>query len=264
MSIDVRVDFVAGWTPGWIAAKIIAFAASGALGVALLLRRGAAGLAGFGLLFFWIQFFVEFTAARFQEPFVLYRSYLWGPGVICLLVAGLSCLPRRGALGAGLLACAALAYAAHDRLITFSSPLLLWEDAAAKLPDSPVPWGSRTLYGVGREYLYSGQPEKAIATAERCVRLYPKTAQCVYARGVVHLQRRDFATAAADLKRAIALEPGSAIIYHRLGVAQECQGHFEDAKASYREAQALGYGGALIELQRMQAPGNPQKPSACQ
>lgn len=263
MSIDVRVDFVAGWTPGWIAAKIIAFAASGALGVALLLRRGAAGLAGFGLLFFWIQFLVEFTAARFQEPFVLYRSYLWGPGAVCMLAAALSLLPRRVALGAGLLACAALACAAYDRLVTFSHPLLLWEDAASKLPDGPVPWGSRTLYGVGREYLYSGQPEKAIATAERCVRLYPKTAQCVYARGVVHLQRHDFAAAAEDLQRALALDPGSAIMHHRLGLALECLGRLEDAKASYREAQGLGYGGALIELQRMQAPGDPRKPPAC-
>ena len=263
MSIDLRVDFAAGWSPAWIVTKAAGFAVCGALGVVLLLRRGAIGLAGFGLLYAWLLYFVEFAAVRFQEPFVLYRSYVWGPGMVCVAVAALSRLPRPGAIAAGVLACSVLAYAAHDRLVTFSHPLRLWEDAAAKLPDRPVPWGSRTLYGLGREYLYAGQPEKAIAATERCARLYPKTVQCVYARGAVHLQMREFARAAEDLNRALALDPGSAIMHHRLGLALECLGRIEEAEASYRQAQALGYGGALIELRRMQAPGEPQKPPAC-
>ncbi|MDH4172307.1 MAG: tetratricopeptide repeat protein [Betaproteobacteria bacterium] len=263
MSIDVRVDFVAGWSAGWIAAKIAAFAATGGLGVWLLLRRGAASLAGFGLLYAWLLFIVEFAAVRFQEPFVLYRSYLWGPGVLCIGVAILSRLTRPGVIAAGALACAILGYAAHARLVTFSDPLRLWEDAAAKLPDRPVPWGSRTLYSLGREYLYAGQPDKAIAATERCMRLYPKTVQCVYARGVVHLQMHEYARATEHLNRALALEPGSAIMHHRLGLALECLGRNEDAEASYRRAQALGYGGGLIELQRLQAPGARRRPPAC-
>lgn len=263
MSIDLRVDFAAGWSPAWIAAKIAGFAAFGTLGVALLLRRGASGLAGFGLLYAWVLFFVEFTAVRFQEPFVLYRSYLWGPGVICAAVAALSYVPRRAAIAASLLAGAALAFAAHDRLVTFSHSLLLWEDAAAKLPDAPVPWGSRTLYGLGREYLYAGQPEKAIATADRCMRLYPKTVQCVYARGAVYLQMHEYAQAVDTFRRALALDPESGIVHHRLGLALECLGRVDEAKASYREALADGYGGGRMELQRMQAPGNPRKPPAC-
>jgi protein O-mannosyl-transferase len=254
MSIDVRVDFVAGWTPGWIAAKIIAFAASGALGVALLLRRGATGLAGFGLLFFWIQFCVEFTAARFQEPFVLYRSYLWGPGAVCILAAALSLLPRRVALGAGLLACAALAFAAHDRLATFSNPLLLWEDAAALLPEEPVPWGSRTLYSLGREYLYAGRPEKAIAATERCARLYPETVQCVYARGAIHLQLEQYEQARMFLARALAMKPDDGVICHRLGLALEGLKRIEEAKAMYRKADQLGYKAGRLELQRLETP----------
>lgn len=263
MSIDLRVDFAAGWSPAWITAKVAAFAASGVLGMVLLLRRGAAGLAGFGLLYAWLLFFVEFTAVRYQEPFVLYRSYLWGAGVICIAVAALSRLPRAGTIAAGVVALSVLDYAAHDRLVTFCDPLLLWEDAAARLPDRPVPWGSRTLYGLGREYLYAGQPQKAIATAERCMRLYPKTVQCIYARGAVHLQMREFALAAADLRRALALDPGGEIIYHRLGLALECLGRVDEARASYRRALELGYGGARIELRRMEAPGAPQKPPAC-
>ncbi|MEO8717709.1 MAG: tetratricopeptide repeat protein [Burkholderiales bacterium] len=256
MSIDVRVDFAAGWTPAWIAVKGVGFAACGALGVALLLRRGAIGLAGFGLLFAWILFFVEFTAARYQEPFVLYRSYLWGAGFICILVAALSRLPRPAAVAAGILACSVLGYAAHGRLVTFSHPLLLWEDAANKLPDYPVPWGSRTLFGLGREYLYAGQPEKAIATTERCARLYPRTVQCVYARGAIHLQLEQYELAKQYLLRALELEPKGGIIYHRLGLALEGLKRVSEARAMFEQAEKNGYSGARFELQRLENPGS--------
>ncbi len=262
LSIDMRVDFAAGWTMGWIIAKVAGFAACGVLGLLLLVRGGAPGMAGFGLLYAWILFFVEFTAVRFQEPFVLYRSYLWGPGIVCFAVAAMARLPRRGVVVAGIAALAVLAVLAHGRLSTFADPLLLWEDAAAKLPATPVPWGSRTLYGLGREYLYANRPDAALATAERCVRLYPETVQCVYARGAVRLQRREFALAAEDLRRALALEPGAGIVHHRLGLALECQGRIEAAKASYREARSNGFDSAIFELRRLRA-AHPKPPPAC-
>ena len=252
MSIDLRVDFAAGWGTAWIAAKVAGFAACGVLGTALLLRRGTPGIAGFGLLYAWLLFFVEFTAVRYQEPFVLYRSYLWGPGVICMAAAALSRLPRPGVLAAGLAAGLALAWGAHDRLGTFSHPLRLWEDAAAKLPATPVPWGSRTLYGLGREYLYAGQPEKAIATTERCARLYPKTVQCVYARGAIHLHLEQFEQAQEYLLRALALKPQDGVIHHRLGLALEGMKRLDEAKAAYRRAGELGYRAGPIELQRLE------------
>jgi tetratricopeptide (TPR) repeat protein len=259
MSIDLRVDFAAGWSAGGIAARGAAFFGTGVIGAVLLSRRGAAGLAGFGLLYAWVLFFVEFSAVRFQEPFVLYRSYLWAPGVVCIAVAALSRLPRALALGAGLLACAGLGYAAHDRLVTFSSPLRLWEDAAAKLPDKPVPWGSRALYQVGREYLYAGQPGKAIAATERCARLYPKTVHCAYARGAIHLHLEQYELARLHLLRAIELQPAEGILYHRLGLALEGLERIEEAKAAYRRAAELGYGGGAFELERLANPDRKKK-----
>lgn len=255
MSIDLRVDFLQGWTWPWIAAKVAGFAAFGRAGLVLLLRRGAAGIAGFGMLYAWILFCVEFSAARFQEPFVLYRSYLWAPGFVCIAVALLARLPRAAVLAAGLAGCALLAYGAHDRLTTFSSALRLWEDAAAKLPDQPVPWGSRTLYGAGREYLYAGMPEKAMATAERCVRLYPKTADCHYARGAIHLHLERYQLAADALGSALALKPADGVIYHRLGLALEGMKRVDEAKAHYRKAAEHGYRAGSFELQRLESPG---------
>jgi tetratricopeptide (TPR) repeat protein len=255
MSIDLRVDFLATWSAGWIAAKVLAYAAFGAAGLALLLRGGAAAIAGFGMLYAWILFGVEFSAARFQEPLVLYRSYLWAPGYACIALA-LSCkLPRAPLVAAGALAGALLAWGAHDRLTTFSSPLRLWEDAAAKLPDAPVPWGSRTLYGAGREYLYAGMPDKAIASADRCIRIYPKTADCHYARGAIHLHLEQYELAARYLRSALALTPAEGVIHHRLGLALEGMKLVEEAKFHYREAARLGYRAGEFELQRLQTPG---------
>lgn len=255
MSIDLRVDFMATWSAGWIAAKVLAFAACGLAGLALLWRRGPAGIAGFGLLYFWTLFFVEFSAARFQEPFVLYRSYLWGPGVACIAVAALAPVPRFAATAAGIAAIAGLSLCAHDRLATFSSPLRLWEDAAAKLPGKPVPWGSRTLYGAGREYLYAGMTGKAVETAERCIRLYPETAECYYARGAIHLQLEEFESARRYLSRALELKPRDGIAVHRLGLALEGLQRIDEAKAAYRRAIELGFTPAAFELQRLESPG---------
>lgn len=256
MSIDLRVDFLGSWSAGWIAAKVLGFAACGLAGLAMLLRGGAAGIAGFGLLYFWILFLVEFSAARFQEPFVLYRSYLWAPGITCAAVALLTRVPRLPAIAAAVVAGGVLSYAAHDRLTTFSSPLRLWEDAAAKLPDKPVAWGSRTLYGAGREFLYAGMPEKALETAERCILLYPGTAQCYYARGAIHLYREEFELAQRYLARALELKPTDGIAVHRLGLALEGMKRFDEARTAYRRAIDLGFKGAAFELQRMDTPGS--------
>ncbi len=260
MSVDLRVDFLGTWSAGWIVAKVLGFLACGALGVALLRRRGAARIAGFGLLYFWLLYLVEFSVVRFQEPLALYRSYLWAPGIACLVVAALAQVPRRVAIVAGAAACLVLAYAARDRLTSFSSGLLLWEDAVAKLPEKTVPWGSRTMFNLGREYLYAGLPDKAVEVAERCMARYPETPQCRYARGAIRLHRQDFEGARADLARVLELQPASAIVHHRYGLALEGLGLRQEAQASYRRASDLGYKGADIELERLQSPG--EKPAS--
>lgn len=253
MSIDLRVDFLETWSAGWTFLKVSAFVAFGALGFVLLRRGGRAGLAGFGVLYAWILFPVEFSTARFQEPFVLYRSYLWAPGVLIAVVASLSAVRLRAALAAFALAGPLLWYQAHDRLVTFSSSFRLWEDAVDKLPAKPVPLGSRTLYMLGREYMYGGRPDKAIEVAERCMTQYPHTIHCYYSRGVIHYLLEEYQLALPYLFRAAELRPDSGIAYHRLGLVLERLGRIEEAKTQYRRASDLGYGGADYELKRLES-----------
>ena len=255
MSVDIRVDFLETWSPGWIVLKISAFAAFGALGFLFLRRRGRMGLVGFGMLYTWVFFLVEFSTTRIQEPFVLYRSYLWAPGILLALVALLNGVPRRAALAAFAFVCAALLYQAHDRLVTFSNPLALWKDAIAKVPDKPVPWGSRVLFNLARAYALDGQPDKAGETVKRCLAQYPDTYDCYFARGALYLQTEEFDLARTYLDRAISLKPESGIAHHRLGLVFENLGRIEDAKASYRRASELGYKGAEQEISRLESPG---------
>jgi tetratricopeptide (TPR) repeat protein len=256
MSIDLRVNFFESWSPAWVVFKLGAFVAFGLLGIWLLRRRnGALALAGFGLLYAWVLYLVEFSVARFQEPFVLYRSYLWAPGIVLAVTALLSTVPYRIVLAAFALWCPLLFYQAHDRLVSLSSPLRVWEDAVAKLPAAPVPWGSRTLYNLGREYLYSGQPDRAIALTDRCIATYRNTFQCYYARAAIHLQLEQYEQALPYLTRALEIQPDNGMVYHRLGMARENLGQFDEAVRLYRRASSLGFKGADLELLRISSPG---------
>lgn len=255
MSIDWRVDFFATASAPWRALKSVAFVACAGLALLLVRRKGRAGLIGFGVLYAWVLFLVELSVSRFQEPYVLYRSYLWAPGLAVALAAVLDCVRGRVALALFAAMVPILLYQAHDRLTTFASPLRLWEDAAAKLPDRPVPWGSRVLYNLGREYLYAEQPERAIAAAERCLAIYPGTFQCVYARAAIHFQLAQYDRALAVFEQAAAIEPKNGIVQHRIGLALEKLDRPEAAKQRYRSASALGYRGGDLELTRFGEAG---------
>ena len=260
MSVDLRMNFIEDWSPGWIVLKVSAFAVYGALGAMLLRRGGRAGLIGFGLLYTWILFLIEFSTARFQEPFVLYRSYLWAPGIAIVFIAVLSYVPRRAALVVFAIACPVLLYQAHNRLVTFSSPLLLWEDAVAKLPDKPVPWGSRALHNLGREYMHTKQPDKAVEIVERCMAQYPDTYHCYFARGAIYYAFGEFEQALPYLARAVILKPGSGIAHYRLALNLESLGRLQEAEAHFGRASELGYMGANFESKRSEKSGDGMLP----
>jgi hypothetical protein len=253
MSIDMRVHFLDQWSAGWVAAKLAALAGFGAIGGWLLVRGGRAGLVGFGILYTLILFLVELTAARFQEPFVLYRSYLWAPGILIAVGAVLSALSVRYTLAAFVVVCPLLFYQAQDRLTTFSSTFLLWKDAVAKLPDRPVPWGSRTLFNLAREFAHRGQPDVAFSIAERCLKQYPETFHCYSSRGLIHLQLGEFDEALPYLTRAVELNRKSGQARHRLGWNLENLGRLDEAKMLYMEASSLGFGAAKMEVRRLES-----------
>lgn len=256
MSIDLRVDFAGTGPPALAFLAVAAFAGYGFLGLYLMRRGGTARVAGFGLLYPWILFLPELATVRFQEPFVLYRSYLWAPGLLVLAALGLARVPRRVAIAIALLALPVLFYQAHDRLRTFGSNLALWEDAVAKLPRQAVPGGSRTLYNMGREYLYAERAVDAIAVAERCLAEYPATYDCHMARGSIHLQQEEYSRSILHFARATGLRAEDGVARHHLGLALENLGCLDEAREQYRIALSLGFHGAVHRLGRLESPGS--------
>lgn len=255
MALDLRIDFAHYWAPAVALPAVLCFIAYGAVAAYFVLRRGRLALPAWGLLYVWILFAVEFSAVRFQEPFVLYRSYLWAPGLAVAVAACLERLPPR--LLAVLLVpvLALLSWQAYDRLQSFSSGLAAWEDAAAKLPVEAVPGGYRPLYELGREYLYAERPVDAVDVTERCIRLYPRLFDCAFARAAIQIETKQYEKALPSIIYAIHLRPRDGLTRHHLGLVLENLGCREEAKAQYRSAVSLGYRGAEFRLQRAENPG---------
>jgi tetratricopeptide (TPR) repeat protein len=129
---------------------LVAYAATIVGGFVLLMRhRDWRAVVAMGLLLPALLFATEFVTVWVQDPFVLYRSYLWAigvPGLIFVVVHG---TPLRPLLVVGLLVGSLLAWQAVDRVFSLSSVDRAWSDAIAKLPNDPrsvgrwVPWLNR-------------------------------------------------------------------------------------------------------------------------
>lgn len=255
MSFDLRVDFAATWTPGVAVASVAAYIAVGVLGAFLVWRRGRSGVVGFGILWIWALYLIEFAVVRFQEPFVLYRSYFWAPGIAIGLAVALARVPPRLLAAGGFAVALGLAWQAHDRLRTFSSGLRLWEDAAAKLPHAAVPGGARTLFELAREYFYAKETDKAAAVLERCMAQYPGVYACVFGRAAMLVELEQHAEALPYLERALAVRPHDGPSRHHIGLALERLGCREAAIVQYEIALEYNFFPARERLKGIRNPG---------
>ncbi len=140
MSIDMRETFAGSLNAwgNWLG--LIGFVLYGLLAFGLLLRKGKAGLAGLALLYPCLFFMVEFSTIRIQEPFVLYRSYLWLPGMMLFFPLLLSILPnRKRTMIALTLLTLSLVPLSWNRLWVLADDCRLWNDAALLLPNERTP-----------------------------------------------------------------------------------------------------------------------------
>ena len=215
MSIDVRPAFPAQLASWPQAAGFVAWLAWPALAVALLLRRGRAGLVGFAMLAPWLLSLTEVVTVRIQEMFVLYRSYLWMallPAALPALLPGLRPRWRYGLLAA---ACLALLSPFMGRLESFSSDLKVWDDAVGKIADHRAPYVDRSYRNRGVAYYKLERYREALADFDKAVELDPGSAKTWMLRGTLWMRTEQSARALADFNRALALEPRDADILGR-------------------------------------------------
>jgi len=220
MSIDLRVPFPAQWLAWPQTVGFAVFLAYPLPAMMLLLRGGRLGLLGFGLLYPWLLALTEFAAVRAQEPFVLYRSYLWMsglPAILPALTARMAPPARHAALA---VVCLALVPPAWNRLDTFSDPLKLWDDAVRKNSGSRAPYVERAYVNRGEMYRGAGRNAAALADFERAIVLNPRQPGGYLGRATLRLSLGQPQEALQDFDQAIELDARHASAYAKRCIAK--------------------------------------------
>ena len=226
MSVDMRGHFLtslAEWQ-GWVGA--LGFILYGVVAYRLLLRPRWIGLAGLALLYPWLQFWVELSSIRVQEPFVLYRSYLWMPGLALLvpwLLSRLALITVTGLPGRKTLLILAgtvllLVSLAWNRLWVFRDNYRLWNDAVMLMPNEQVAGADRIFFNRGQAADLARRWDDAIADYQRAVALSPQLAPMRYALGMAYAKSRQFQQALTQLDVAITLQPEVPMGYYGKGL----------------------------------------------
>jgi tetratricopeptide (TPR) repeat protein len=253
MSIDMREPFAL--TPGALPylLGLLAFLAYPFVAFKLLLRRGAIGLLGLAMLSPWLMFATEFTTVRIQEPFVLYRSYIWMPLIFACLPCLLQRLSPKPAVAVLVVCALFFVPLSLDRLRSFSHGLLLWDDAAQLIDKDDVRPGVDRIFhnrGVmlarvklykqavqdydraiqinpgyayyyndrGAAWLEDGRPDRALADFNQAIRMSTKYTRPFYGRGLAEEKLGDRNAAVRDF--ATACEMGSAVACNRVALHQ--------------------------------------------
>ena len=228
ISIDIRTPFPRRLV-SWYVAGFAAWIAYGVVAMWLILRRGRTGLLGFGLLFPWALSLIELSVVRVQEPFVLYRSYLWMSGLPAVLPVLMAPLTQRWRVGILAAASVVLAAGTVARLHTFSNPVELWGDAIAKNTDAYRPRVERGNVNRGLAHLEAGRFEAAAADFERALEINHHSPDAWFSRGTLRLRLGRLAEAEADFDRAIQLDHVYAAAYHKRCVVKAGLGRTAEA-----------------------------------
>jgi hypothetical protein len=256
LSVDMRVDFVSVLHSPAIVFVGAAFLAMPVVGLVCLLKGGSRALFGCGLLLSWTLFLPELSSVRLQEPFVLYRSYLWGPGFAIMLVALLDRVGWKPILLALLVSMGFEICLARDRLQSLSSERAVWEDAAAKLASPRVPGADRIYFNRGSERGKRGDLDAALNDLNRVVLLSPNAFHGYFGRGAIYLHGGQFARALEDFDQALLLKPQFGPAMYSKGLALENLGRNDAARAAYRNAADAGETMARFRLAYLEEVDN--------
>ncbi len=252
MSADMRIDFTAMWNDAKTFPLVAFFLALPLAGLYLTRRSGHAALFGCGLLYAWLLYMTELSTVRLQEPFVLYRSYLWAPGFVVMALALLHRLRWPIVLGIFVLAMPTVMTSSENRLESLSSEGRVWQDAAAKLRSEAMPGSDRILYNLGLQQLRDKAYLDAIQSFTSSIRQNPKVSQSYYQRGSAHYALHEYGPTMADLDRAIELNGQFGAAHYARGLVFEQFGCFNEARQAYLASRDLGLTVATLKLRALE------------
>jgi tetratricopeptide (TPR) repeat protein len=163
MSMSMRPPFPVAWSTFPQVLGVIGYITVIVGGFSMLIRwRDWRGLVGLCVVIPALLFGTEFMTVWVQDPFVLYRSYLWAigvPGLVLLAVHGTS---ARALLAVGLIVGILVAWQATERVLSLATPETAWGDAIRKLPKDPRAVGRWFPY-LNRGSYYADRDEFELA-----------------------------------------------------------------------------------------------------
>lgn len=250
MSVDMHIRAIDSWAAWQAWAGALGFVAYGAMAFGLLLRGQNRGLAGLALLYPWLMFLVEFVSSRSQDPFALYRSYLWLPGLMLLIPLLLQKFPGRRTLLALGLAVLLLVPLAWNRLWVFADSYRLWNDAALLLSADPAKGRNqdgmpeagarRILFNRAMALVVAQKWPEAAAELKYVVDLYPNLPPARHALGMAYLNVDRFEEAIVQFDAGIRLDSAYAGNYYGKGLALLRMRKTEQVATLMRKACELG------------------------
>ena len=274
MSIDMREPFAKSVISTYFFVFCI-FLTWGVFAVWLLLKRRLIGLVGFAMIFPWLMFMTELATVRFQEIFVLYRSYLWAVGAFCLLPVLFSRIGKKLAAVILMMVAAAMFTISMERMVTMSQLLFLWDDAAKLVKGrDEVPGVYRVYYNRGTARIALGMLEPAIFDFKKVISLYPELPDGYQNLGVVYsgLNRKPEAIAAflksievaAGLRKEYMQAHGNlAIVYEKSDESEKAITEFGKAIAiARRQGVATGFPYYMARAEIYEKLGEFQKAQA--
>lgn len=239
MSIDIRPTFpVTLWS--WHLVGALAWIGTLVLGAWLVIRRSDVwGLVGLCLLIPCLLFITEFATVWLQDPFVLYRSYLWAIPIPILFALPLVNTSRNTFYAAGLVVAVLFAALSFERINSLQTPATTWADASAKIDrQGPVNavgrW--RAVLNLGAEYQDQGNYQEALRLFSQAETLGEPLGSARFNMGVSLQQLNQHPQALDNFAQAEAKGFTEPALYYQRGESQYALRRFPDAYESFTKA----------------------------
>lgn len=210
------------------------------IGIWLVIRRSDAwGLFGLCLLIPGLLFLTEFTTVWLQDPFVLYRSYLWSIPIPILLALPLVGRTSKALYAVCLLVVAMLVAFSFERIGSLHSASTAWLDASEKI-DKTAPANAvgrwRPLLNLGAEYQDKGNYIEALRLFSQAEDLGEPLGSARFNMGVSLQQLKQHPQALDNFLLAEAKGFTESALYYQRGESQYALGRFKEAFESFTKA----------------------------
>jgi len=225
--------------------------------VYLAMQRGRRGLVGWLLAYPWIMFLTELSTVRVQEPFVLYRAYLWFPLFAALIPIVLCRVGARFAIAAVAGIVCVLVPLSWNRLASLSDPFVAWNDAARLIRDEKDLGALRIYYNRALALSGKGKKVEALSDLNKVIAEKPELAPIRLERARVHFDLKQYPQALEDMNASIRSDPLRAVAYYARAMTLKRLGRDDDAKSDLRKSCELHDVLGCFAIQQLEMAGVP-------